>query len=805
MQRSPTAAHARARLTTPTPSPASRAVSTTRRRPPRTTGLIFVATCALLGLASTPLSAATYRVGLGDGCSHATIAAAIAAAEANPGADTIRVTRSLAYQQQSVILTTSQELEVTGGYATCAQASNDGVRTIIDGAGGATDPVLRITANTGALIRLRHLTIQGGDEDGDGLGGGIYFRGDGRLEIRDSHLQNNVAGYGGGLYALGQGPNAELVIGSGVIVGSNIARYSGGGVYVNSMRLTMTEPGSGFIFNQAVGLNDSGFGGGLMLLSSSRPASARISSGLGGLGVAYGNEARRGGGIAVVAGEGTDHDVHLSLFTSQANLPAAIKGNLASVSGGGLYVRANEAFYSRADAHATLWQATLDANAAPAGGAIHLDYTTDVTGLSALGGSLRFNHGQPPSGALACPSGAACGAITNNVASSATGAVVHVGETAYFNYEPEGPMPSAGILFRGNSGGYLIRVVDSLPVTLRNAVMVENEVGHQLLRSQEGSGLSIIDSTLAGNSIGAAQVIAADGNVSLRRSILWQPGKTSLTQSSGSRTVEFVLANENASLGGAPAAISEAPRFIDPANGDYRLRAASPAIDHAPADTTAPRDTHNLPHDLRLPLVPRPAGLSRDIGAHERQAVQMLVLNGDFASDLRLWTIGGYSSWHADSAVGGAGSGSTFVGFSNTSLPSITGASQCVQLPGPATYALNGWSLSPGIVGAGRDHLSLRWRFRRDGGEGCTGGSADLEGNHILPRQNVWATAATASLIEVLPQQWTRNSSIEITMIVSEGSDVSPHNLTGYFDGISLVVAGDDPQPFHPLLSDGFE
>ena len=58
--------------------------------------------------------------------------------------------------------------------------------------------MLRITANTGGLIRLRALNVRGGDEDGGGYGGGIYFRGNGRLEIEESQIQFNVGGYGAG-------------------------------------------------------------------------------------------------------------------------------------------------------------------------------------------------------------------------------------------------------------------------------------------------------------------------------------------------------------------------------------------------------------------------------------------------------------------------------------------------------------------------------------------------------------------------------------------------------------------------------
>ncbi len=233
---------------------------------------------SLLCLASIDAVAAILTVGApGSGCNHTNIQAAINAAEASAGADTIRITRSAVWAQQALVVNTSQHLNIVGGFATCAQAATDNGLTTVDGAGGSFAPVFRITVNTGGIVKLRHLTIRGGDAiaDSNGNGGGIYFRGDGLLEIIESTISNNTAHYGGGIYAEALGPNAELLISNNVLIQVNSAFYSGGGIYLNGGKLTMNAPDSWIAFNSALGVgDDGGYGGGLQILGGARNSCA---------------------------------------------------------------------------------------------------------------------------------------------------------------------------------------------------------------------------------------------------------------------------------------------------------------------------------------------------------------------------------------------------------------------------------------------------------------------------------------------------------------------------------------------------
>ena len=122
----------------------------------------------LLAVVSGNALAAIFTVGTGAGCSHGTIQSAIDAANAAPGADTVRLTRSLTYEPEANTINATENLNLVGGFATCTQTATDNSKTTVSGAGGAAAPVFQIQAGTGTVIKLRHLTITNGDEDGAG-------------------------------------------------------------------------------------------------------------------------------------------------------------------------------------------------------------------------------------------------------------------------------------------------------------------------------------------------------------------------------------------------------------------------------------------------------------------------------------------------------------------------------------------------------------------------------------------------------------------------------------------------------------
>lgn len=231
----------------------------------------------------------------------------------------------------------------------------------------AADPwqqsVFRITVPTGGVVRMSYLTIQHGDEDGGGKGGGIYFKGDGILELNHATVMQNTAGYGGGIYAEGTGTHTEPVIGDDVAIVGNTARFDGGGIVNDGTEMTMTAADSYISVNHA----PDGYGGGLYLRGADRKTYTYLgSTGLGGLGPIFNNNARQGGGVALDAG---DHQTVLQLFSTDPARPMRIKGNTASIEGGGIYVAEGSGdTYWPGDVW--LWDAWIEDNLAPKGAAI---------------------------------------------------------------------------------------------------------------------------------------------------------------------------------------------------------------------------------------------------------------------------------------------------------------------------------------------------------------------------------------------------------------------------------------------------
>lgn len=774
--------------------------SAMKLHPAQLSALILIA--ALAGNAE----AAIFSVGSGAGCTHGTIQSAINAANSSPGADTVRLTRSLTYEPEANTINTAQELTIEGGYATCTSPA-DNTLTIVSGAGGAHAPVFTITAPSGGWIHLRNLEIANGDVDGAGNGGGISFSGNGILEIQNSYIHNNIAGFGGGIYAAGTANQAELVIGSDVTIGNNTARYDGGGVYAEGLEMSMVDPGnSSIINNRAQGLTgDSGYGGGLYVTAHVLSGYAYIGSGAPVFGAIYGNHAKYGGGVAVggQSTTGSSKMAQLQLFTTTVGRPAIIQNNDASVAGGGIHLRSGNS--GNITASAQLWNASLVGNTAPDGAAVMV--TGSGTGDFSVNASVLQRDD-----AIACAVGEICGRIEGNSTSNeASGAVIR--STINGNIELGGSfatattVPRRGVVVRGNTGQNLIKASGGAGrVGAADALIVDNVVGDSLV-DRSGGDFTLVDTTLAGNTVGDSHVLTTSNSVvSLQNSILWQPGKTLLYRSGGSFTGSYIVGSENFSV--APNVYVFNPRFTDPAHGDYSLRAGSNANDFSFVDDTAAAavDALGQPRNLDLPIKYEYFGVPngvRDAGAFERQTLQPLVLNKDFDTDLRLWdvvTAGSTTRDTAYNATGAANSGSAHVSATNMSVGGDrAGVSQCIHLPGPANYALNGWGRGTGTMVTAGDRALLHWEYRRNGGESCTG-TPDRFGTLTLSSSPTWRRPAQPADIEVTSLDWGDSPSIKVTLVAEEfGTGGATTNA--WFDGITL-----DATAFNDVIfADGFD
>ena len=755
---------------------------------------------ALFGLLANAADAAVYIVGTGSGCTHSTISAALTAAHDSGGIATVRITRSLAYSGQALIVNATQELTIEGGYATCDQASPDTTNTVISASGSTSGHVFNIFASTSVVIHLRRLEIRDGLGAGPGIsGGGIYFAGDGVLEITDSLVTNNTSAYGGGIAAYGTGTNAALKIGANTIISHNSAGL-GGGVYAKDIQVSMMAAGSSILLNQAPGSNSAnGYGGGLYLEADDQPLYAFIGSGAPLFGAIYGNTAQYGGGVAVKStGSNT---AELQLFATDPNLPAYVGFNSASVKGGGIYA-------TNAKANVRAWNAVLDNNLAPNGAAAYM----------ASSSKLYVNYAEMPAAAVACPVGTACARITNNYADGNPGSIIYgeSGTTIQFGDPPETVLADArgGVMILKNTGTSVFG--GSANTAIYRSVVGSNTTSQEVIKVSD-KPLTLVDSTIAGNTIGNGKAIvsAANSDVTIQRSILWQPGSTSLSQSGGSLTVQTSDASENTSLGGILAAETYDPRFVDPAHNDYSLRAGSVLIDYASVYATNDRDAVGNRRNVDLPN--RDFYGKRDIGALERQAVQPLVLNSDIDTDLRLWDVetSGVSTRDSTKSVSGpSGSGSVHITRTNVAESEATrGLSQCIHLPANGTYALNGWgrgtSTGPIVNPIAGDHAELYWEYRQDSNENCTQGSVFASGTLTLSSTSSWARPAQPVLIPVNQLFAPYSPTIKIYLVAREkgsvvGGGAQPNatavNTTdAWFDGITLDYTG------NTIFRDGFE
>lgn len=572
----------------------------------------------LLAVVSGNVLAAIFTVGTGAGCSHGTIQSAIDAANAAPGADTVRLTRSLTYEPEANTINATENLNLVGGFATCTQTATDNFKTTVSGAGGAAAPVFQIQAGTGTVIKLRHLTITNGDEDGAGYGGGILFFGDGVLEIIETDITNNTAGYGGGIYAEATGSNAELIINNNTTISGNTARYSGGGLYLaGPLEMTMTTPSSIIAFNEALGLDGfGGYGGGIHV---NGPAIAYISSFAFGLGTIYGNSAVDGGGISIISGSADGRDALVHLYTTDPLQPVTVRGNFASDTGGGIYLQSYEGFLDSSTASLCASDFRIDDNAAQDGSAIYQNSDT-FDGTVYNGGSVHLNDPDPlcTRPGLRCANGLPCNTLHGNDAVTAdgqatNGATIRLLQGAYLR--------AKRLDMRANRGAYAIRSGDGYGLNIADCLLADNQLTQQLLRTEGEGGSYIRGCTFTHNAIASTDVIHAEGALQLTGSIIDQPGNLALAYSgfAGGLVVSNVLSSDLTTLPSDPSIISGDPSFVDTANGNYHLCLSSLAIDFAPPVTGDDRDLDNQPRDQDMSTVPNVYGV-RDLGAYERQS-----------------------------------------------------------------------------------------------------------------------------------------------------------------------------------------
>ena len=552
-----------------------------------------------------PAGAAIYRVGSGAGCTHASIQAAIGAAAVSDADDEIRLSATLAYAQQALLVDEARgSLVIAGGYSSCSDdAPAPAARTLV--AGNGTLPVVRIHATPS--VALYGLDIQGGYSQD--YGGGIHVTGgEGDvLVLGHTLVRGNDANAGGGIAVRTVGPqigagSVQLLLFGDSAVLSNHASM-GGGIYC--------ENASVQLFDQAhVSLNAAnGSGGGI----HAEGCALRIGSrGLGGA-VLWANSAGLGGGLSL-------RGLYASaeMYTVDPRVPARIVGNQAA-EGGGVAV-AN-------DARLRLFDVNVEDNiASAAGGAMLVAYgsmaDTRIEMQAALEGA--------PAAAVNCAEAERCNRVAGNRVVDGKGLrgpgaaiVVYAGapHSAHARFR--------GTRFEANVGESLAHHAgDHGQLLFDGALVVGNDASGALFDAPgSANSLAVVATTVAANAIGAGRgVIAGSGACDVEddvrgtyvsNGIVWQPGHALLQASSTPQPFCFrhLVANAFGALPASDERLVADPLFSDAAGGDFRLSLGSPALDFAPrTQSTFTRDRG--PRVFDLPWRPDRFG-PQDLGAYE--------------------------------------------------------------------------------------------------------------------------------------------------------------------------------------------
>lgn len=299
--------------------------------------LLTAMRCLVGAVAALPLavSADVFRVGqTGAACTHRNIQAAINAADANPGADEIRITRDVSTSGEPYWLTngltidTDDALTFSGGWNDCDDEDWQAGFDYQDISGnGFGKPVLQIRGSGEIVLAGLGVTLGEAPAQGTPRAGGIDFEGTGSLYIYTTRIFANTGRLGGGLRVA----NGQVTLAVNTYIYGNTA-ITGGGVYIgNNGRLKMEGPYAFITGNVA------DFGGGLGVFGSGTADLVASDSSLALSGPISGNHATEAGGAISIQTSGAEQQAVVRIASSDPTRVFALTDNSA-YRAGAIYV-----------------------------------------------------------------------------------------------------------------------------------------------------------------------------------------------------------------------------------------------------------------------------------------------------------------------------------------------------------------------------------------------------------------------------------------------------------------------------------
>ncbi len=562
--------------------------------------LCIAVACILL---HEPLHAAILKVGVGPGCSVGDLPSAVAMTNANGQDDEIHLSNTVEYRDVAVQKNDAQDLTIRGGYADCVAVSPTGLKTLLDG--DVQAPV--IEATDGRIV-LENLLVVGASLRGEASSGaGVNIIGNAiRVELKNVRISGNAAHNGGGLAIIGDIRHTIQVRAENLALDGNIADANGGGLYAQYANGIL----SGLLAENNHAIHN---GGGAWLGRDAvfHNRNGKLRSGF------FKNRAENNGGGVAIEGGG------MEMYQISPGLdPATFGGNVARV-GGGVYLF-NDTPFSASTFNASDINA-IGNRASDEGGFAAVEIRT-VDSDPVFGG-IHVSASAPPVGGGSfanCSVALSCNVFRGNVAEDASG-LRRPGALVSIRNHGKGAAGfarfwSASVL--GNTGYNLVHNQSDLPtawaqeIHLRDALVHGNAVEKNLVVAEGFASVVIEGSTATENEVPSA-LIAGTGRSHVRGSIFTDD--TPLLETTGSLTsVSNLMVRNDQGLGGFPGVQQDDPRFVDPANGDFQLRADSPALDKEINSAWPALDRNRNPRSVDLPGVPD-FNTPRDLGCFERQ------------------------------------------------------------------------------------------------------------------------------------------------------------------------------------------